>query len=298
MRSFTALYIFFVLLLSINICAQVPNNSFEQWTDGNPDGWSTNNFIVSTNPVTQSTDAHTGSYAVRGEVVATNTGFLQPLILTGIIGGHGTPISQRYTSLTGYYKFHAVTNENISIVLSPFRNDSIMGVGGSQFFAATEYTKFTVPIFYSKEGTPDSCQISITIGNNSGATNIGSYFVIDDLSYELTTDVNETSDVLPTGFSLEQNYPNPFNPSTKIKYTIALPNLPQGEASVGTSFMKFVNLTVYDILGNKVATLVNEEKPAGSYEVEFNVSGLASGMYLYKLQAGDFTETRKMILMK
>ena len=89
---------------------------------------------------------------------------------------------------------------------------------------------------------------------------------------------------LPMGYSLLQNYPNPFNPTTTIKYQI--PEL------------SFVTIKVYDVLGNEIATLANEEKPVGSYEVEFDGSELTSGIYFYKLQAGDFIETKKMILLK
>ena len=98
-------------------------------------------------------------------------------------------------------------------------------------------------------------------------------------------------------FALEQNYPNPFNPSTKIRYSIP-------RSTEYYSVLQNVTLKVYDILGNEVATLVNEEKPAGTYEVEFsaesfgNASGLTSGIYFYRLQAGSFTETKKMILMR
>ena len=94
---------------------------------------------------------------------------------------------------------------------------------------------------------------------------------------------NEQAEV-PTEFKLEQNYPNPFNPSTNIKFQI--PN------------SAFVNLKVYDILGNEVATLVNEEKSTGSYEVNFNAKGLSSGIYFYTINAGSFVETKKMLLMK
>jgi hypothetical protein len=90
-------------------------------------------------------------------------------------------------------------------------------------------------------------------------------------------------------FELLQNYPNPFNPFTKIKYSIP---------SAGTSLMKSVELKVFDILGNEIVTLVNEEKPAGNYEVEFNGSSLSSGIYFYQLRAGNFLETRKMVLLK
>ncbi|MHB8338706.1 MAG: T9SS type A sorting domain-containing protein [Ignavibacteriaceae bacterium] len=85
-------------------------------------------------------------------------------------------------------------------------------------------------------------------------------------------------------FSLEQNYPNPFNPVTTINYTVASKDL--------------VSIKVYDVLGNEIATLVNEEKPAGSYSVNFNGNKLSSGVYFYRMQAGSFVETKKLILMK
>jgi hypothetical protein len=88
----------------------------------------------------------------------------------------------------------------------------------------------------------------------------------------------------PLQFSLEQNYPNPFNPVTSIQYEI--------------SSRQFVTLKVYEVLGKEVATLVNEEKPAGSYNNEFKGSNLASGIYYYQLRASEIVETKKMILLK
>ena len=105
---------------------------------------------------------------------------------------------------------------------------------------------------------------------------------------------NEYVEEVPTCYYLYQNYPNPFNPSTKIKFTIPQSASPLHGAARGG----LVTLKVYDILGNEVATLVNEEKPAGEYEVEFNGSNLPSGIYFYKLQAGNLVETKKMILLK
>jgi hypothetical protein len=91
----------------------------------------------------------------------------------------------------------------------------------------------------------------------------------------------------PESFVLEQNYPNPFNPSTKIRYSI--PN-------VGSGLAQTV-LKVYDVLGNEIATLVDEYREAGSYEVEFDASNISTGVYFYKLQSGSFVETKKMILL-
>jgi len=93
-------------------------------------------------------------------------------------------------------------------------------------------------------------------------------------------------------FSVAQNYPNPFNPSTKIKFTIS------SVIASGAKQSQPITLKVYDILGNEVATLVNEEKPAGTYEVEFNATSLPSGVYFYQLKTGSFVETKKMVLLK
>jgi len=101
---------------------------------------------------------------------------------------------------------------------------------------------------------------------------------------------------LPTKYKLSQNYPNPFNPSTKIKFTI--PSI----ASSGVEGSVPVILKVYDVLGNEVATLVDEEKAPGVYEVEFSansrISNLSSGIYIYRIESPDFVDTRKMVLLK
>ena len=116
-------------------------------------------------------------------------------------------------------------------------------------------------------------------------------FVIQVPTFNLnnqTAVIIDAESVLPLEFSLSQNYPNPFNPTTKISW----------QSPAGS----WQTLKVYDILGNEVATLVNEEKPAGKYEVEFEASSgivnLTSGIYFYQLRAGNFVDTRKMILMK
>ncbi|NOX66504.1 MAG: T9SS type A sorting domain-containing protein, partial [Chlorobi bacterium] len=110
----------------------------------------------------------------------------------------------------------------------------------------------------------------------------------------------EDDDNLPTEYALFQNYPNPFNHSTTIKYSIAkFPLLGRDERSsrlVGGRGL--VTLKVYDILGREIATLVNKEQSAGSYEVQFNASNLASGIYFYMLQSGKYIRSKKMIILK
>jgi hypothetical protein len=117
-----------------------------------------------------------------------------------------------------------------------------------------------------------------------------------DGSYSYSN-IIEAEIVSPNKFILEQNFPNPFNPSTTIRYTISTPPssspLAKGRNEVG-----FVTLKVYDVLGNEVATLVNEVQSSGYYEVEFDAEKLSSGIYFYELIAGNLIQTRKMILLR
>jgi hypothetical protein len=148
-----------------------------------------------------------------------------------------------------------------------------------------------------------SCGLSLvwdTIPDPLDRWNFGPKFPLTILP---VTAVESEQNELPDNFFLSQNYPNPFNPSTSIQYTISSP--------------LFVSLKIYDVLGNEIATLVNEEKRAGEYEVEFSTGlihqSLSSGIYFYQLRAGSgdpstgssegqagqgFVETRKMILLR
>ncbi|MCY7362564.1 MAG: T9SS type A sorting domain-containing protein, partial [Ignavibacteria bacterium] len=109
--------------------------------------------------------------------------------------------------------------------------------------------------------------------------------------YEFYTGINQISSEIPDRFSLSQNYPNPFNPTTNLKF--ACP-----PARQGILHLEFVSLKVYDISGKEIADLVNEKKSAGTYSVEFDGSDFTSGIYFYTLTAGDYRETKKMMLIK
>jgi carboxypeptidase T len=127
-------------------------------------------------------------------------------------------------------------------------------------------------------------KIQFQLKTDGGTRKDGWY--LDDIGifiYTIPTDVSGDIEQVYE-FSLDQNFPNPFNPSTTIRYSF-----PTSE---------FVTLKIYDVLGKEVATLLNEEKPAGSYEVKFDASQLSSGIYFYTLTAGRFVETKKLILMK
>ena len=136
-------------------------------------------------------------------------------------------------------------------------------------------------------GTPSNeCQVQIVDNEDFSVTDKSK----SNFSITNTTDIKENENKI-NNFVLMQNYPNPFNPTTKIKYTVPDALLPFGKG-------QWVRLEVYNILGNEVAALVNETKPAGEYEVEFDGSNLPSGVYYYRIQAGSFSQTKKLILLK
>ncbi len=109
-------------------------------------------------------------------------------------------------------------------------------------------------------------------------------YLNDKYNIAVTAVDDQISQSIPERFILDQNYPNPFNPSTTIKFSI-----PQAS---------FVTLKIYDILGREVTSLVNEEKTAGSYQIQFYAETLASGIYFYKIEAGSYTQTKKMMLLR
>jgi hypothetical protein len=110
------------------------------------------------------------------------------------------------------------------------------------------------------------------------------YVVVQKWFVPGVTGVEHKPNTNSENYELYQNYPNPFNPTTTIRFTIP--------------HRSNVTLKVYDMLGKEIATLVDEEKNPGSYEVKFDASNLPSGVYFYKIKAGEFTQTKKMILMK
>jgi hypothetical protein len=99
-----------------------------------------------------------------------------------------------------------------------------------------------------------------------------------------TTDIAQSTTAEPSKFSLSQNYPNPFNPTTRLQFSV-------------TQY-EWVVLKVYDVLGREVATLVNEQKVPGSYNVEWNADHFASGVYFYQMKVGSFSDVKKMLLIK
>lgn len=177
-----------------------------------------------------------------------------------------------------------ITNVAINVVVDAYGTMTLPGGANFEALRIRESMSVggVVSVSYSFLAKNGANVTVSAVGENpptSGVIDIDWY----DWNTPFTTDVEQISG-LPHDFNLSQNYPNPFNPSTKIEYSIT-------EES-------FVQLKVYDILGNEVAELVNEEQSAGTYRADFTANNLASGFYVAQLRAGDFSKTIKMTLMK
>ena len=161
--------------------------------------------------------------------------------------------------------------------------DSIM-ISDSRFSLSLNSNSIA---FYSSQKAmvqfhPDSLgtyNALLKVFTNGGVKEIVLTGIGKDNTVDLENEINT-----PLTYSLEQNYPNPFNPSTKIKWQ--------------SPISSWQTLKIYDVLGNEVATLVNEFRSAGNYEINFNASNIPSGVYFYRLQSGSFTETKKMLMIK
>ena len=148
-------------------------------------------------------------------------------------------------------------------------------------FISTDGGDHWIPV---NTGLPERDVQSIRVNSTFVYAGLRSHGVWRRLLSDISTGVARPENAVPGSFVLWQNYPNPFNPNSDIRYQI--------------SDVAHVRLVVYDILGREVATLVNERKAPGTYEVKFGGAGLSSGVYIYRMTAGKFTETRRMILLK
>jgi len=276
-----------MVLVSLGICSiafaqHPPNGGFESWSGQNPTDWFTSNNILLVN-VTQSTDAHSGSFSARLECID-GGGFPFPAWVYSGDFGQGFPCNERHGSVTGYYKFMPQNATDLmSIFAQMWQSENLIGAAAITITdAATNWTQFNVPIDYIQAGTPDTCYVDILVGSETAAGAVG---YVDDVQLTGPTAIGESDNqIIPSQFELKQNYPNPFNPATNIEFTI-----PQTSN---------VRLIVYNQLGQEITTLVNEQLPAGSYQVDWNAENKPNGIYFYRIFAGDYVGTRKMILMK
>ena len=163
-------------------------------------------------------------------------------------------------------------------LMAPDENGTVLD------FSSSDVVEIDLNFTMDPSWVKDNCELVAFIQNQNGHEILqGSKVSLPDLPGDYTGIILTDIDI-PAEFELEQNYPNPFNPSSKIKFSV-----PQ---------LGLVSIVVYDLTGQKVATLLNEIKEPGRYEINFNGAGLSSGVYFYRMTAGNFTQVKKMIILK
>lgn len=296
---FTSIFLFLMILFPAVISGQnpIPNPGMESWTGNTPNGWSatTNIPLAGIEPVMKSPEAYSDSWAARGIVLDVFGTPVPPVLLTGSITEQIFPVAANHSLFTCFYKYDGVGGDALLIEIA-FLNLNVSGGGNAhiEITAANPsvYSRLDAQINYNPNNPPGwqatHANITITILPPSGeVAHVGTWFLVDHFMFDnlpiTGIHQSETSDI-PDQFSLEQNYPNPFNPSTNIQF-----NLPEAD---------FVSLKVYNLQGEEVSTLVNEQLNAGVYTADWDASGLASGTYFYVIRTGNFVQSRKMLLMK
>ncbi len=233
----------------------------------NPDGRSTA-FTLFINAMAREsgTSSDVDFFVLHGATDAPTVDVIARNVATLVDDAAYGDITPYITVPAGEYTLDLTLADGTSLVQSYIANLSGLGGGSAAVFASG----------------------FLTPSSNQNGEAFGLFFALADGTVgqfmEGVSSVEEISSVTPNDYTLTQNYPNPFNPSTSINF--AIPN------------SEFVTLKIFNILGSEVATLVNETLAAGSYKFNFDASNLASGIYLYKLTAGNFAQIKKMNLLK
>ena len=267
---------------------EVPNGDFEEWIiDGGPSLWLNNNLYwppIECRQVWPNSQAYNGDICAMGIVDSCiELSVLRPPILTS----EDINLETKPEALHGFYKYFPIGDDLLNFNVKLYLEGVLIGEGSFRSNKSiTNFSEFVINFNYTENDTPDIAVVSFTIDSSltDNSLHQGSEWIIDYLSFGPISGISDNQKDLPVNFNLYQNYPNPFNPITNINYSIP--------------YQSKVVLKIYDVLGNEIETLVNEEKLIGSYEVEFAGRGLATGVYFYQLRAGSFVETKKMILIK
>jgi hypothetical protein len=265
--------IFFSLMtvfcgIGLFLQAQIPNNGFENWTAGNPDGWATSNvFPAGIVTVTQTTDKHGGTYALRGEVINFMGMPMAPVVQSGP-DATGSAISEKYQSFEVFYKFTSVEGDKFSVNVGFEKEGNPIAQGAAALpMNVGSYTYLSVPMEYFVDDVPDWAiiQISITGPIAGNDYHVGSVMFIDDLSFSMETGIGDQE--MP-GYHVKC-YPNP---ASDLLY------LNVNEAFSGDALVK-----VFDICGQEVKSITCGQ-PAVGKDLQISVAGLTSGLYFYTIE--------------
>ena len=270
-------------IISMATIAQIPNSGFENWTSGDPDDWATSNaFPAGLVNILQTSDNHSGSFAVRGNVIDFLGTPIGPVIQSGP-DATGFAISEQYHSLELYYKFTSIGGDKFSVNVALEKAGNPIAQGAVALpTTVNTYTHLTLPLTYTTSEVPDLAiiQISITGPVTGTDVHVGSVMFVDDLEFSLSTGFENTS----VSYVLTKCFPNP---SSNI-VNIPLPEPVSGDVVV----------RVMDSYGKEVCNNTCHAGQYGKNVFQISVEDLPSGLYFYSISRqnnryqGKFTVTR------
>lgn len=268
---------------SMTTYGQILNPGFENWTSGNPDDWATSNaFPASLVNITQTSDSHSGSSALLGQVINFMGSPFGPVIQSGTMAT-GFPITEKYYSFELYYKFTSVGGDKFSVNVGLFKGTNLVAQGAAALPATvSSYTHLIVPLTYITTDIPDLAviQLMITGPVTGNDVHIGSVMYMDDLAFSLT---NGIADKLSPGLTAKC-YPNPARDIVTI---------PLNDAVSGD-----VTLSVYDSRGKEIKQTVCQPQQPGNNSIQLSVVDLLPGLYFFTVSGqnipvnGKFTVNR------
>jgi hypothetical protein len=279
-----------VCWLPFNFYAQqIPNGDFEEWFVClcDPPYWVTNNIyppLLDCSQVFGDDSSYSGNFCIKGIVDSCPqlVKLRPPLIQSSNI-----PLNSKPAALHGFYKFFPVGNDRFTANIKVYKNNVLTGEGSFiSVQPVANFTEFITNIAYISNDTPDVAIIKFTIDSSALDNKLhqGSMCFIDYLTFGPLSYSDNDKDNLPSTFILYQNFPNPFNATTTIRFGI-----PEKEN---------VSLSILNILGEEIRVLLNEENQAGYHSIDFDANKLPSGVYFYRIQSGNFIDTKKMLLLK
>lgn len=264
------------MLMSSLVFGQNPvlNASFESWTLGEPDEWTTNNAPGFTVPIQQSNNGHTGNSAANGFVtqIGVNTPF-PPILNSTDMAGNPHPVTMSYTNMSFFYKLNLTGSGeyfNAGVVIADVSQSGI-GAGVQQFFSNANtslYTQANIPISYIPGGVPAGAIITFTISDtlSGSGLQIGSNFRVDDVNLNFAAAINENTRTN----AILAPYPNPAVNYINVPFTI----------DGGKNY----SLYIYDMAGKEIRNVSFTKLPKGTYKEVVDISGFEAGTYIGTLK--------------
>lgn len=273
-----------LLLLCTLTLAQIPNASFENWTGGDPNNWFTSNnppFLIF---ITESNNAHAGSSAAECHPVEFQGFVVSPLFALGTNGeGANTAIAPE--AVHGWYIANLDSGDQAITAIGMMDNNGITGAGVAYFTTTSVYKEFVANMYYYT-GSPNGDSISIfflmTPDSSSETLHIGSYYIVDDLSFGAPTGTDDVNNSALPG--LKTISPNPGSDEAQIIYSIRR----SGKT----------DLSIYDLNGRMIKSVVNEQQTPGRYKAFANLSDLPAGTYVCRLMSDGTTDFRKVMVQR